>query len=177
MPTEIAVPKYAALENERRFLVERCPDLSKRDYRTIEDLYVTGSRLRARAIRYIDGRPPAFKFCKKYPSESAISAPIVNIYLTAEEYGLLSQLPGKTLSKRRYRLDFGGILCGIDVFEGELSGLVLSEIEAASAEALMALAPPPWSGLEVTDDAFFRGAHLAGLSAAELQVKLSLLRR
>ncbi len=177
MPPAIEVPKYAQIERERRFLVDRCPDLSQHDYRTIEDLYVAGSRLRARAITYSDGRPPAFKFCKKYPSDDMTSQPIVNIYLTAGEYELLSHLPGNRVRKRRYRLDIEETPCSIDVFEGALSGLILSEVEAGSAEALTALAPPPWSRLEVTGDAFFRGSNLAAVSAAELQAKLSLLAR
>ncbi|HEV7317293.1 MAG TPA: hypothetical protein VGO04_01615 [Ensifer sp.] len=177
MATDIDVPKYAEVEHERRFLVYRCPDLSERDYRTIEDIYVADSRLRVRAITFSDGRPPAFKFCKKYPSDSVTSAPIVNIYLTAGEYELLSRLSGNTVRKRRYRLDFEGMLYSIDVFEGALAGLILSEVEASSSDALRALAPPPWSRLEVTGDDFFRGANLATVSAAELQGKLSLLRR
>ncbi len=177
MPAKTDVPKYAQIEHERRFLVERCPDLSRHDYRTIEDLYVSGSRLRARAITFSDGRPPAFKFCKKYPSDSSTSQPIVNIYLTAGEYELLSHLPGNRVRKRRYRLDIEGTPCSIDVFEGVLSGLILSEVEANSAEALAALKPPPWSRLEVTRDAFFSGANLAAVGAAELQAKLSSPRR
>lgn len=177
MPAEFETPKYAQIENERRFLVDRCPDLSQHDYRTIEDLYVTGGRLRARAITFSDARPPAFKFCKKYPSASTTSQPIVNIYLTAEEYELLSQLPGNRVRKRRYRREFEGMVYSIDVFEGALSGLILSEVEAGSAETLMALAPPPWSSLEITDDTFFHGGTLAGIGAVELQAKISSLGR
>ncbi|WDZ78819.1 hypothetical protein PWG15_10155 [Ensifer adhaerens] len=177
MPAKIEIPKYAQLEHERRFLVDRCPDLSQRPYRMIEDLYVDGSRLRARAIAFSDARPPEFKFCKKYPSDRITSAPIVNMYLTAEEYELLSQLPGKAVRKRRYRLDFEGSLYCIDVFENALCGLIMSEVEASSSEALAALAPPPWGGLEVTEDPFFRGANLAAANAAELQAKISALRR
>ena len=165
-------PKYALFENERRFLIGQCPDLSSTTFRTIEDLYITGSRLRLRAITHNDGRPAEFKFCKKYPSDDNRSGPVVNIYLAADEYRTLSQLPGKTIRKRRYLREFADSVFSLDIFEVELAGLALSEVEAPSVGALDAIPVPPWTLHEVTDDAFFRGANLAETSASDLRTKL-----
>jgi CYTH domain-containing protein len=79
---------------------------------------------------------------------------------------------GRTITKRRYRLAHGGRGFGVDVFEGELAGLVLCEAEADSRAAVMALTFPPWAGREVTDDPFFTGGNLCTLSAADLAARL-----
>ena len=165
------IPKYARLENERRFLARYRPDLSGDPGRLIEDLYLEAGRLRLRAITHPDGGRE-FKFCKKYPSDDPASGPIVNIYLTAEEYGALAALPGHRLRKRRHGVAWGGRTFGVDVFEDALAGLVLSEAEAESAEAIRALVVPPWAGREVTADPFFTGAALARIDAEALRRRL-----
>ncbi len=167
------IPKYALLENERRFLVAATPDLTGATVRLIEDLYIDGARLRLRAVTHFDGHAPEFKFCKKYPSDDPLSGPIVNIYLTAEEHAVLARLPGRPIRKRRYRTAWGGRAYGVDVFEGALAGLVLCEAEAPTVEAIRALAFPPWATREVTGEAFFTGGHLAGLTVADLQAWLA----
>ena len=169
------VPKYAKLENERRFLVLNPPDLSGAFCRLIEDLYVMGSRLRLRAITRPAGAPAEFKFCKKYGSDDPMSGPIVNMYLSADEHALLAALPGRRLRKRRYTVAHGGRNFSVDVFEGPLQGLVQCEAEAESPEAIRAVVFPPWATREVTDDAFFTGANLAGVSAVELRARLDAL--
>jgi hypothetical protein len=167
----VEIPKYAKLENERRFLVRDCPDLSEDPGRLIEDLYLDAGRLRLRAITHPGGERE-FKFCKKYQSADPASGPIVNIYLTAEEYDGLAALPGRRLRKRRHRVAWRERAFGVDVFEGALVGLILCEAEASSAEAIRALAFPPWAGREVTADLFFTGGNLARIDAATLKRRL-----
>ena len=125
------VPKYAELENERRFLVVRCPDLSAAPSRLIEDIYIDHTRLRLRAITHPDGSRE-FKLCKKYEFGDPTSGPIVNIYLSAAEHAMLSGLRGRLLRNRRYRVAWRDRSFGVDVFEDALAGLVLCEAEAES---------------------------------------------
>jgi CYTH domain-containing protein len=169
----VRIPKYAQLENERRFLITECPDLSMITFRLIEDLYVSESRLRLRAITHTDGQQQEFKFCKKYPSDDIGSGAIVNVYLTADEHRTLSQLPGRRIRKRRYSLDFAATTYSLDVFEDQLAGLVLCEVEAASAASLELIVAPTWAQYEVTDDPFFTGGNLVNISASALRAKLS----
>jgi CYTH domain-containing protein len=114
------VPKYAKLENERRFWVAEPPDLADAPVCLIEDLYVDDSRLRLRAITRPAGGPAEFKFCKKHGSDDPMSGPIVNMYLSAEEHALLAALPGSRLRKRRYTVAHAGRNFSVDVFEGAL---------------------------------------------------------
>jgi hypothetical protein len=167
------IPKYALLENERRFLVPAPPDLIGARVRRIEDLYLDAGRLRLRRITHFDGHPPDYKLCKKYGSADPVSGPITNLYLSAEEYAVLADLPGRSLAKRRYTLAHAGRAFSVDVFEGPLAGLVMCEAEAATPEAIRALAFPPWATREVTDDPFFSGGQLSRLTAAELAARLA----
>lgn len=165
-----AIPKYARPEYERRFLLSDIPDLSGLASRLIEDLYLDGTRLRLRKIICEDGNEQ-YKLCKKYPDPSANPLAIVNIYLTSQEYDLLSALNGKGIRKRRYNIASSEYLC-LDVFEGQLVGLVLCEIEAESVALLEAHALPHWIGRDVSDDPFFTGGNLASIDAAQLSARL-----
>src|SRR5689334_22378510 len=98
-------PKYSLPEIERRWLVDlqKAGPLDGLDYRDIEDHYITGSRLRLRKMMVREGEP-VYKLCKKYGASSPGHQHITNIYLTADEYALLSRLPGSRLFKRRYAI-------------------------------------------------------------------------
>lgn len=167
-------PKYARLENERRFLVDpdALPDLAGLAFRRIEDRYVDGTQLRLRAMTDSATGARELKFCKKYGGEDPVSAPIVNIYLSEAEHAALAALPAHPVVKRRYRLMHEGRAFGVDVFEGALAGLLLCEAEADSHAAVLAIGFPPWAAREVTEDPFFTGGHLCGITAAELAARL-----
>lgn len=167
----MGLPKYARLENERRFLVAALPKLPTA-FRRIEDRYVAGTRLRLRSMTDDATGARELKFCKKYEGDDPVSGAVTNLYLSEAEHAVLAALPARTISKRRYRLDHDGRAFGVDVFDGELAGLMLCEAEADTLEAIMALIFPPWAGREVTADPFFTGGHLSTITAAELAGKL-----
>lgn len=164
----VEVPKYARLENERRFLVRHAPDLAGLGYRLIEDLYLEG-RLRLRRITSSATGAVEHKLCKKYGGDDPVSAPITNLYLSAEEYAALAGLPGRAVRKRRYSVDD----VSLDVFEGQLAGLMLCEAEDATRDAAVARVFPGWVDREVTADSRFTGGVLAGLTAADVRTLLA----
>ena len=169
------IPKYAKAEAERRFLVtDMPPDLLRSARCTlIEDLYLDGGRLRLRkTIDPLSG-VTGYKLGKKYPSPDPDLRPVVSVYLDDAEYRVLAALPGNTLAKRRYRPDMEDLHIAVDVFEGPLAGLVLAEIEAATADQLRASVAPDWAAREVTADPFFQGGNLARLTVADLAARLS----
>jgi CYTH domain-containing protein len=155
-----ALPPYSRLEHERRFLIraERLPALDPVEARLIEDRYIDGARLRLRRMSG-GGRPTLLKLTRKYGGPRP--EPITTLYLDADEYALLSGLPGAPLVKHRHHVQVGEHWFAIDVFSGALAGLVLCEIETESSEALASIALPDWAGDEVTDDPAFAGATLA----------------
>lgn len=68
---------------------------------------------------------------------------------------------GRRVCKRRRRMPYGGAMLEIDVFEGDLAGLVVAEAEFADEAVAMAFTPPDWFGREVTDDPAFKNRALA----------------
>lgn len=62
------------------------------------------------------------------------------------------------IEKDRYRVTHGSHTWDIDVFHGDNAGLVVAEIELASADD--AFEPPPWLGREVSDDPRYFNANL-----------------
>lgn len=162
MPAKL--PKYAHWVAERRFLVDpaKAPKLDPAGARRIEDLYIDGGRLRLRAITILATGEREFKLAKKYAPDDPLIGPMTNLYLSAEEYEVLSKLPGERISKLRHKL--GAFV--VDVFEGPLDGLITAECEASNRMAAMAVDIPPWCVREVTTELAYTGGQLAGATAA-----------
>jgi CYTH domain-containing protein len=163
--------RYARIERERRFLLDRFPAGEKVvRVRRIVDRYIRGTALRLR--RQTDGTTPAvFKLTQKLPARSrgAQQGFITSMYLTADEYRLLARLPAKKLVKTRHSVP----PFGIDVFEGRLKGLLLAEAEFESAAAAGALAIPGFLAREVSGDDRFTGGRLVHASRQEVRSWLS----
>ena len=165
------LPKYARWENERRFLV-RANDAGflsdKSRFRVIDDRYLSCGRLRLRKLTDSATGAVILKLTKKYPSESALSQPIVTVLLTEGEYAGLKALPGADLRKRRYSHEVDGRVFTVDVFEGALAGLRLCSIEMETVEDLERVVLPRYSGPDVTRDSFFSGGRLCVTKREEL---------
>src|SRR5918998_710458 len=77
-----------------------------------------------------------------------------DIELDARRGAVLWELTqGRRVEKRRHRMTYGSAMLEVDVFEGDLAGLVVAEVEFAGEEPARAFVAPAWFGREVTDDA------------------------
>jgi CYTH domain-containing protein len=168
--------KYTRVEYERRFLVSPQADwrsaveaYSKR----FEDKYLQHSRLRLRILTDSDTGRRLIKLTKKFESKSPYFQTISRILLSPGEYEIFDALQGDRLRKARHYHIHRGRVFSIDVFAGELDGLVLCEIEAEGLEELMSIQPPAYVRHEVTEDPFFTGGNLCRTTRAELLRKLS----
>ena len=175
---DIEETRYTRVEYERRFLVS--PDAGWRDAvesysKTFEDKYLRDARLRLRQLTDSDTGRRLIKLTKKYDSPSAYFRTVGRILLSPGEYKLLDDLEGYRLKKIRYYHNYLGRVFSIDVFEGELDGLVLCETEAAGIEDLMSAEPPAYAKHEVTEDPFFTGGNLCRTTRTDLLSKLSTL--
>lgn len=72
---------------------------------------------------------------------------------------LLDLANGGHIAKTRYEVEHHGHVWEIDVYEGDLAGLVVAEVELESEHEKTAL--PSWLGREVTGDARFSNQALA----------------
>ena len=165
LDTELAEPKYAHLELERRWLVDRAarPDITELKFTLIEDRYLDGTRLRLR--RMTRGERTVLKLTKKYETARPEARPIVTAYLTEAEYAVFAALPALAMRKRRYRLPIDGQTWSLDLFEGALVRLELVEAEVSDEAALAALVPPPWVAREITRDPRYQCGSLAQTNA------------
>jgi CYTH domain-containing protein len=170
--------KYTRVEYERRFLVS--PQASWRGLiepysKTFEDKYLHNSRLRLRILTDSDTGRQLLKLNKKFPSDSPYSQTISRILLSPSEYRIFDGIAGDHLRKTRYYHHHLGRVFSIDVFEGQLEGLILCETEAESLQDLMLAEPPEYARQEVTEDAFFTGGNLSRTTRTELLRKLATL--
>lgn len=96
-----------------------------------------------------------------------IKGPSVNLARTEFEYEiplddamtLLDTLCEQPLvEKTRYKIPYGGMVWEVDEFAGENQGLIVAEVELATADQAIAL--PPWVGADVSDDPRYFNVYL-----------------
>jgi len=86
---------------------------------------------------------------------------LTSIYLSPEEFRLLSALPGERLRKTRHSLGkINGADVFVDVFEGALAGLIMAEAEFESMADMDGYAMPNFAYEEVTEDVRYTGGRL-----------------
>lgn len=87
----------------------------------------------------------------------------VEIEIGGEELERLWPLTaGRRLVKTRYRVPLNGRLeAEVDVFEGELAGLLMAEVEFGSERESRRFEPRPWLGVEVTGNDRYANQALA----------------
>jgi CYTH domain-containing protein len=161
--------KYAWVERERRWLCREVPWAQVATTERITDLYVTGTRLRLREAIPQDGGAPMRRLSRKADASPAVRL-LTSIYLSPEEFALLSDLPGELLRKTRHRLAAvaGAAQVCVDVFEGPLEGLILAEAEFDDMEALAAFRTPDFALREVTEDVRYSGGELVAKGLPQL---------
>jgi CYTH domain-containing protein len=155
-------PEYRSIERERRWLCREIPHDRVLQTEAITDLYVTGTLLRLREARLVDGGAPQLRLSRKADIDQHTRL-ITSIYLSEEEFAVLAAaLQGARIRKRRHRLQSPpGAALLVDEFQGELAGLILAEAEFKTPDLLATFPKPDFTLYEVTDDPRFSGGHLA----------------
>jgi len=171
--TVVPESKYARVERERRFLLRDLPEgLTRADpHLQITDNYITGTRLRLRKVRDPRTNKWVVKFTQKFaPNRDDLARTIItNTYLNPLEADTLSLFNTNEIRKNRYYFDFEGRRFSIDMFLGDLFGLVLAEVGFETDEELDSFAKPPFAVAEVTNDPMFSGGQLSELTFSEVR--------
>ena len=116
-------------------------------------------------IRMLDGGKSCILTMKSASGADGLEREEYEIPITKEQYfRLLPKTEGRSIEKTRYRIPDGDGVLELDIFRGELSGLVLLEREFTSREEALSYVPPAWAGREVTREKTYRNAFLAQLS-------------
>jgi len=165
--------KYARIERERRYLLQDLPEgLTRTDpHLQITDNYITGTRLRIRKIREPRTNKWTVKFTQKFPlhPDDLSCTVITNTYLNAIEAETLSVFNSNEIRKNRYYFDYEGRKFCVDMFLGDLFGLVLAEVSFETDEELANFPKPPFALADVTNQVAFSGGRLAELTISEVR--------
>lgn len=153
MPTSL---KYAIVERERRYLVARLP-LGISSTKEITDRYITGTRLRLREVRENDGTVTRKLGQKVRLTPGPEEVACTTLYLDDHEWSVLSELPARTLRKKRHLVEADGWLIAIDEFP---DGSLLAEIDDGDQPSDVV---PAWLEVvrDVSDDEAWTGGGLA----------------
>jgi CYTH domain-containing protein len=169
--------KYARVERERRYLLHDLPEgLSRADHHLqITDNYITGTRLRIRKVRDPQTNKWIVKFTQKFAPNPADFARtiITNTYLNAIEAETLSIFAANEIRKNRYKFEFEGREFAVDMFIGDLFGLVLAETSFDNDEELDNFSAPPFAVADVTNNETFTGGRLSELSIEEVRNEIT----
>lgn len=168
-----AASKYARIERERRYLLQDLPEGLTRasPHLQITDNYITGTRLRLRKVRDPQTNKWTVKLTQKFaPDKEDFSRTIItNLYLTALETEMLAISDVNEIRKNRYWFEFEGRKFSVDMFLGDLFGLVLAEVGFETDEELNNFPKPPFAIADVTNNELFTGGKLCELSFADIR--------
>ncbi|HVY55081.1 MAG TPA: AAA family ATPase [Thermodesulfobacteriota bacterium] len=146
-------------EIERKFLVNEIPeDLYKYPSSHISQGYleVTDDETEVR-IRGKEGR-----FFKTVKSGQGLERKEIETVIGDEAYNeLWPKTAGRRIEKRRYEVPYEAHVIELDIYLGDLAGLIVAEVEFESVEESTRFMPPQWFGREVTDDSRYKNRNLA----------------
>jgi adenylate cyclase len=148
-------------EIERKFLVgeDPPPDLDEYPSHAIRQGYIAIA-LEGTEVRIRERGGSHAITVKSGPSRARVEE---EIPIDARRFEALWPLTeGRRVEKRRYLIPADhGLTIELDVYAGELAGLITAEIEFDSEEQAGGYQPPPWLGAEVTGDARYSNQSLA----------------
>jgi CYTH domain-containing protein len=174
--TIVPESKYAHIERERRYLLRDLPEgLTRADpHLQITDNYITGTRLRIRKVREPRTNKWTVKFTQKFaPDPDDLSRTIItNTYLNALEAEVLSVFDANEIRKNRYPFEFEGRKFSVDMFLGDLFGLVLAEVSFETDDELDNYPKPPFALIDVTNDPLFTGGGLCEMTFSDLREEI-----
>jgi adenylate cyclase len=145
------------MEVERKFLVDEPPDLRGTDSDEIEQGY-----LAVGAEEEVRLRRKGKKLLLTAKRGAGISRDEAEVDLDREAFERLWPLTeGRRLHKRRHVIPHGELAIELDVYEGDLEGLRVAEVEFPSEDEAGRFEPPQWIGREVTGDERYLNETLA----------------
>jgi len=147
------------VEIERKFLVAQLPEnLQDYDHQTIRQGYMVigadGSEARLR------DRAGSYSLTVK--SKGELSRGEWETPVSEDQFeALWGTTAGKRVEKTRYTIPYDGHTIELDIYEGDLAGLISAEVEFASEAEADAFEKPDWFADDVTADSSFKNQNLA----------------
>lgn len=157
------------IEIEKTFLVKHLPvNLSQYTHQKIKQGYISSNpsplRIRQKGDKY--------ELTKKIPLVGGDFSSVneINIPLTKDEFTKLWTLIEKSLEKVRYIIEIkDNLTAELDIYERELSGFMVVEVEFDSKKQMESFSPPDWFGKDITQEDFSANSFLAGKNYSEIK--------
>ncbi|MFC2156297.1 CYTH domain-containing protein [Acidobacteriota bacterium] len=146
------------IEIERKFHIDELPSFIKDDKgHNIEQGYLFISHGEEIRIRSLDS-----KYYLTVKKGSGLERRETEIVLTRDQFFELWPLTeGRRIEKIRHPIPAGEFQIELDVYKGDLKGLITAEVEFSDKNESRGFTPPPWFGLEVTNDERYKNKNLA----------------
>lgn len=145
------------MEIERKFLTKNIPfDITAYPYKQISQAYISFSptiRIRQSDDAYI----------LTVKGKGHLAREEFELPLTKADYDrLFLKTEGTPVVKKRYLVPVeGGYTAEVDLYEGELTGLMTTEVEFPSMEAAEGFAAPDWFGKDVSEEKAYKNTSLS----------------
>ena len=134
------------MEIERKFLTKELPfDVTQYPFHAIQQAYISFSptiRLRKQDDSYI----------LTVKGKGKIAKEEFELFITESQFKrLFLKTEGTPVVKKRYLIPLeNGLTAELDIYEGELAGLMTTEVEFPTLEEALAYEPPLWFGEDVS---------------------------
>lgn len=148
-------------EIERKFLITELPEeMEQYPVWLLEQAYLCREPV-VRVRR--EERGEERNYVLTYKSKGLMIRREENLPLDEGSYfHLRAKADGRIITKKRYRIpERDGLTVELDVFEGELAGLVMAEVEFPDEETARSYMPPAWFGREVTEEPAYHNSRLS----------------
>ena len=144
------------MEIERKFLLKEVPDLTSVKSKRIVQAYISTDPV----IRI---RQMGTTYCLCMKSQGHMIREEFELMITKEQFdNLWEKVDYAPIEKTRYFIPLDRHLTAeLDIYSGNLDGLLTVEVEFASSVQASHFIPPSWFGEDITHDNRYKNNHLS----------------
>lgn len=160
------------LELEKTYLAKYLPkDLQSFPHKEILDIYIPKNAIHP--ILRVRKNGDKYEITKKIMEGNDLSELTEHtIIITKEEYDSLSVLDSKKVRKIRFYYQKDGVNYEFDIFQDDLKGLVLVDVEFENSDVKKSFKMPEFCLADVTEDESMAGGMLCGKKYEDLSAIL-----
>ncbi|HQU83909.1 MAG TPA: hypothetical protein PKY59_12315 [Pyrinomonadaceae bacterium] len=167
-------------ELHRVFLLKGLPEplLKSSSHLQIYDNYLENTRLRLRKMRSPETRIWSYCLQQRFPLGGKKGIwKIAEIHLNEAEHFEFRSFEGYETRKNRYFLEVNRKNMEVDVFLGELDGLILAKVVFEDEKEFEEFEIPPFAVAETTENPFFYGENLVKNHFSDIQNELNRMNK
>lgn len=166
-------------ERHRLFLIRDLPETLTRasQHLQIFDNYIENTRLRLRRVRVPHTKEQSWTLEHRFPVDENDRGcwKISEMFLHENEYQIFERFEGREIRKNRYFFELDDKQIAIDLYLGELWGLVTAKAGFETEAEMKHFEAPVFAIHEITNDAFFSGENLVGKKFSDVREEFEKL--